>query len=107
MILKTTLLIAVFFFCSPSVFTQTSNPLTPAAQKQTSPTPPSELPYGTPGIPISVLENTLIRVITDQPLSTKRSKDGMPVTFSVNEDVVVNHALAIPRGATSSPAVRS
>lgn len=66
-----------------------------------SPTPQTAaLSYGAPGTHVTVLENTLIRVITDQPLSTKRSKNQMPVTFDVNEDVVVHHVLVIPRGAT-------
>jgi len=38
--------------------------------------------------------------MTDQSLSTKRSKDGAAVSFTVSEDVMVNHVLAIPRGAT-------
>jgi hypothetical protein len=58
------------------------------------------LSYGTPGTHVIVLEKTLIRVITDQPLSSKRSRDGTPVLFTVSQDVVVNHVLVIPRGAT-------
>lgn len=61
---------------------------------------PLILSYGTPGTHVIVLENTLIRVMTDQALSTKRSKDGRHVSFTVSEDVIVNHVLAIPRGAT-------
>lgn len=67
---------------------------------QTPPSPPTPFFYATPGIHVTVLENTLIRVMTDQPLSTKRSKDGTPITFNVSEDVIVNHFLVIPRGAT-------
>jgi hypothetical protein len=42
----------------------------------------SPISYGTPGTQITVLENTLIRVRTDQPLSTKHSKPGtrLPLT---------------------------
>jgi hypothetical protein len=71
-----------------------------AAQGQSSSPQPAILSYGTPGVRTTVLEDTLIRVMTDQPLSTKRSKDGTPVSFSVSEDVIVNHVLVIPRGAT-------
>lgn len=60
----------------------------------------SPISYGTPGTQITVLENTLIRVRTDQPLSTKHSKPGTPVTFDVSEDVIVHNILVIPRGAT-------
>jgi hypothetical protein len=41
-----------------------------------------------------------MRLTTDQPLRTKTAKTGMPVEFTVAEDVVVNHILAIPRGST-------
>jgi hypothetical protein len=58
------------------------------------------LSYGTPGTHVTVLENTLIRVMTDQPLSSQRSKDGTDVLFTVSEDVIVNHVLVIPRGTT-------
>jgi len=56
--------------------------------------------YGTPGTHVIVNENTLLRVMTDQALSSKKSKEGTRVTFTVSEDVVVNHVLVIPRGAT-------
>jgi hypothetical protein len=50
--------------------------------------------------PITVLEETLIRVMTIGPLNSKRTKEDSPVLFTVSEDVVVGDALAIPRGAT-------
>jgi hypothetical protein len=50
--------------------------------------------------PITVLENTLIRVRTDQPMSTRQTKDGTSLLFTVSEDVVVDNVLVIPRGAT-------
>ena len=49
--------------------------------------------------PITVLEETLIRVMTIGPLNSKRPKDDQPVLFTVSEDVVVGDVLAIPRGA--------
>jgi hypothetical protein len=49
---------------------------------------------------VIVSENTLIRVMTDQSVSSKKSKEGTSVSFTVSEDVVVNHVLVIPRGAT-------
>jgi hypothetical protein len=55
--------------------------------------------YGTPDTQITVLENTRIHVTTDQALSSKRSRDGAPVLFTVSEDVIVDHILVIPRGA--------
>jgi hypothetical protein len=49
---------------------------------------------------ITVLENTLLRVRTDQPLSSRYSKGGQPVLFTLSEDVIVDNMLVIPRGAT-------
>jgi hypothetical protein len=43
--------------------------------------------------------------MTDQASSTKSSKDGTSVLFTVSEDVVVNHVLAIPRGAVHGEVV--
>jgi hypothetical protein len=73
----------------------------PAAQGQAAAAAeqPVVLSYGVPGKHVIVTEDTLIRVMTDQPLSSKKSKEGMPVSFTVSEDVVVNHVLVIPRGA--------
>jgi hypothetical protein len=45
-----------------------------------------------------VPEETLIQVITEQPLSSDKSKVGTAVSFMVSKDVVVNHVLVIPRG---------
>jgi hypothetical protein len=67
---------------------------------QSLPLQPVVLSYGVPGGHVIVPEDTLIRLTTDQALSTKRSKAGAPVSFTVSEDVIVNHVLAIPRGAT-------
>ena len=56
------------------------------------------LSYGTPGVRVLVPEETLIQVITEQPLSSDKSKVGTAVSFTVSEDVAVNHVLVIPRG---------
>jgi hypothetical protein len=50
--------------------------------------------------PITVLEDTLLRVQTMEPINSKRANHGSPVLFIVSEDVMVRDALAIPRGAT-------
>lgn len=55
--------------------------------------------------PVTVLEDTLIRVMTNEPLNSKRVEEGTPVFFTVSEDVVVGDAVAIPRGATVHGAV--
>jgi hypothetical protein len=51
-------------------------------------------------VEVTVLENTLMRVRTDQPLSSRYTKDGAAVLFTLSEDVVVDNVLVIPRGAT-------
>lgn len=53
-----------------------------------------------PNIYVTVPENTLLRVLTDEPLSSRHSKDGQAVLFTLNEDVIADNMLVIPRGAT-------
>jgi len=69
-------------------------------QSSSSPSQPQILSYGTPGTHVTILENTLIRVMSDQPLSSSQAKEGAAVFFTVSQDVIVNHVLVIPRGAT-------
>jgi hypothetical protein len=64
-----------------------------AAQPKVSPKQASKAP-------ITVLEETLLRVWTIDPLNSKRLKHGTPLVFMVSEDVDVGDALAVPRGAT-------
>jgi hypothetical protein len=66
---------------------------TQAAQPEVSPKQDSKAP-------ITVLEESLLRVWTTDSLDSKRLKHGTPLVFIVSEDVVVGDALAIPRGAT-------
>jgi hypothetical protein len=49
---------------------------------------------------ITVLEDTLLRVRTNAPLSTSMTREGSPVLFTLSEDVTVDNVLIIPRGAT-------
>jgi len=50
--------------------------------------------------PVTVLEDTLIRVMTNAPLNSKLARQGAPVLCTVSEDVIVGDTLAIPRGTT-------
>jgi len=99
---------------APSV-NQQALPDAPSAPSEPRPTPAADAPgqfsSSEPEVPrphidpgpngeITVLEDTLIRVRTDQPVSSRYSKDGQPVTFTLDEDVTVNDAVVIPRGAT-------
>src|ERR1035438_9849452 len=52
-----------------------------------------------PNAQVTVLENTLFRVMTNQPLSTREKRGGARLLFTLSEDVVVDGVLIIPRGA--------
>jgi hypothetical protein len=69
-------------------------------QSLSSSSSPQVLAYASPNSQVTVLEDTLIRVMTDQPLSSGQSKDGTAVLFALSEDVIVDNVIVIPRGAT-------
>jgi hypothetical protein len=50
--------------------------------------------------PVTIPAGTLLQVRTNEPVDSKRAKDGEPVQFTVIQDVVAGGYLAIPRGAT-------
>lgn len=52
-----------------------------------------------PGAHVTVLENTLFRVLTNQPFSTRETREGASLLLTLSEDVVVDGAIVIPRGA--------
>lgn len=62
-------------------------------------TPPRFWTSKDPDAQVTVLENTLFRVRTNEPLSTRQTRPGVPLLFTLSEDVVVNGVLIIPRGA--------
>lgn len=68
------------------------------AQESSSSSQPLAVAYANPNSQVTVVEDTLIRVMTDQPLSSRQSKDGTPVLFTLSEDVIVDNAIVIPRG---------
>lgn len=51
------------------------------------------------GSAITVLENTALQVITDSPISSRTTKAGAKLPFTVTRDVVVDGILVIPCGA--------
>ncbi len=53
-----------------------------------------------PKAAVTILEDTVIRVRTNEPVNSKRVEQGSPVLFTLSEDVVVRDVVAIPRGAT-------
>ena len=53
-----------------------------------------------PNAQVTVLEDTLLQVMTNEPLSTRHTPEGALLLFTLSEDVVVDGVLIIPRGAT-------
>jgi hypothetical protein len=64
---------------------------------RTRPSPPA---YEEPKGPVTIAQGTLLQLRTDEPIGSKRAKDGTPVEFTVIHDVAADGVLAIPRGAT-------
>jgi hypothetical protein len=50
--------------------------------------------------PVTVSAGTMLRLRTNEPVRSKKAKEGQPVEFTVIQDVAVGGVLAIPRGAT-------
>jgi hypothetical protein len=65
-----------------------------------APPPPQVPQYQQPSGPVTVAQGTLLQVRTNEPVGTKKAKDGEAVEFTVIRDVAVGGVLAIPRGAT-------
>ncbi|MGA7155222.1 MAG: hypothetical protein WBY53_00145, partial [Acidobacteriaceae bacterium] len=72
-----------------------------------TPQPPHFSTNADPNAQVTVLENTLIRVMTTSPLSVRNTKVGTPIVFTLSQDVIVNNVLIIPRGAIIQGAVVS
>jgi hypothetical protein len=81
-------------------FAETPIPAPTQAATETQPAQTAASPKETSKAPITILEDTLLRVWTVDPVDSKHAKHGTPVLFTVSEDVMVDDALAIPRGAT-------
>ncbi|MGA3370161.1 MAG: BON domain-containing protein [Terracidiphilus sp.] len=75
-------------------------PAPPARPQYQPPRPPAQA-YEPPKGPVTIPQGTLIQLRTNEPVSSKRAKDGTPVEFTVIHDVVFGGVLAIPRGATA------
>jgi hypothetical protein len=88
--------IAIAALCGEQTIAQSSAAAAPEPPQSISSQPTPD----TPKAPITVLEDTLLRVMTNEPVSSKRTHDGDQVRFTVSEDVITNDGLAIPRGAT-------
>ena len=53
-----------------------------------------------PNAEVTVLENTPLHVLTTAPISTRGTHEGEPLLFTLDEDVIVDGVLIIPKGAT-------
>ena len=97
-ILQFVILVVLVSLSNSIALAQNTNPA-PAPPKDLTVQPPASA-HETPKAPITILEDTLIRVQTIEPFNSKRAKHGSPVLFTVSEDVFAGDLLAIPRGAT-------
>jgi hypothetical protein len=70
------------------------------SQGQYAPAPPPPPAYQEPTGPVTVPQQTLLQLRTNEGLESKHAKEGNPVEFTVIRDVAVGGVLAIPRGAT-------
>ncbi|MGD0365354.1 MAG: hypothetical protein ABSC93_31105 [Bryobacteraceae bacterium] len=87
---------------SPSPVPAAPHPHLSAPAELPSVPEPTLIPYaGTTAQQITILEDTMIRVMTSEPIDSKHARNGTPVLCMVNEDVLVDGVLAIPRGATA------
>jgi hypothetical protein len=62
--------------------------------------PPPPVAYEAPKGPVTIPQGTLLQLRTNEPVASKNAKNGMPVQFTVIQDVAFGGVLAIPRGAT-------
>jgi hypothetical protein len=88
-----------------------ATPAQPPSQSQDAPTgstgsdscsaleTPSPVRFAT-GAAITVLEDTPLQVINDMPISSRTTKTGARIAFTVTRDVIVDGILVIPCGAT-------
>jgi len=93
---------AVLFLGSLAVSAQDEAPVSPLQHRSDSSVAPAPTPLSadsTPKPSVTVLEDTLIRVRTNESINSKREKHGTPVLFTVSEDTYIGDTLGIPRGA--------
>jgi len=79
----------------------------PAPARTPLPAPLKKLPPAREAAqaPVTLNEETLLRVLTNEAVNSRQAKDGAPLTFTVSEDVLAGDVLAIPAGATVHGAV--
>ncbi len=85
---------------SPSGEPDAVDPNVSASQSSPQPAQPLSWSNPDPNAHATVNENTVLRVMTNQPVSTRQTRTGAGLMFTLSEDVVVDDVLIIPRGAT-------
>ncbi len=80
--------------------TQAAQPESSSSSSAPAPAQPRFWTNPDPNAQVTVLENTLFRVMTNEPLSTRQTREGASLLFMLSEDVVVDGVLILPRGAT-------
>jgi len=92
---------------APPARTGEAAPPEAASSSSSSSSPPVPLYWSEthPDVQVTVLENTRLSVITNAPIRTARIHEGEPLVFTLEEDVLVDDLLVIPRGATLHGAV--
>jgi hypothetical protein len=75
-------------------------PSSSSSSSSTAPVQPRYWSSADPNAHVTVLENTLLRVITDTPIRTKEIHEGEALSFTLYQEVLVDDLLVIPRGAT-------
>jgi hypothetical protein len=73
----------------------------PPARPQYVPARPPVQAYEAPKGPVTIPQGTLLQLRTNEPVNSKRAKDGTLVQFTVIQDVTFGGVLAIPCGTTA------
>lgn len=87
---------------SPAPSAEPALPTDSSASSSLAPDSTVPLRYWTssdPNAQVTVLENTPLRVRTNQPISSRETRAGAALAFTLSEDVVVDEVLIVPRGA--------
>jgi hypothetical protein len=101
-LLRSVVFVALMILSGLTAIAQAPTPAAAAdtpASPQIAPAKPNPPAQEAPRPPVTILEDTLIRVQTIGPINSKKAKEGSPLLFMVNESVYVGDVLAIPRGA--------
>ena len=77
-----------------------SSPTAPGGDESSSSSTTAQAVRIVTGSAITVLEDTPLQVMNDMPITSRTTKEGAKISFTVTRDVVVEGVLVIPCGAT-------